>query len=73
MRCCEAWSRPCACSRGGRDLSLLRNFIAVLIDHRRVVALPEIARQFELDLNERLGMADAEVTSARALSPGSGW
>src|ERR1700741_3658547 len=48
---------------------LLRNFIAVLIDHRRGVALPEIARQFELDLNERLGMADAEVTSARALSP----
>lgn len=47
---------------------MLRNFVAVLIDHRRVVALPEIARQFEFDLNERLGMADAEVTSARALS-----
>ena len=47
---------------------LLRNFIAVLIDHRRVAALPEIARQFELELNERLGLADAEVTSARELS-----
>jgi len=47
---------------------MLRNFIAVLIDHRRVAALPEIARQFELDLNERMGLADAEVTSARALS-----
>ena len=47
---------------------MLRNFIAVLIDHRRVAALPEIARQFELDLNERLGLADAEVTSARELS-----
>lgn len=46
----------------------LRNFIAVLIDHRRVAALPEIARQFELELNERMGMADAEVTSARELS-----
>jgi F-type H+-transporting ATPase subunit delta len=46
----------------------LRNFIAVLIDHRRVAALPEIARQFEIDLNERLGLADAEVTSARELS-----
>jgi len=46
----------------------LRNFIAVLIDHRRVAALPEIARQFELELNERLGLADAEVTSARELS-----
>jgi F-type H+-transporting ATPase subunit delta len=47
---------------------MLRNFIAVLIDHRRVAALPEIARQLELDLNERLGLADAEVTSARELS-----
>jgi len=47
---------------------VLRNFIAVLIDHRRVAALPEIARQFELELNERLGLADAEVTSARELS-----
>jgi len=47
---------------------MLRNFIAVLIDHRRVAALPEIARQFELDLNDRLGLADAEVTSARELS-----
>jgi len=47
---------------------MLRNFIAVLIDHRRVAALPEIARQFELDLNERMGLADAEITSARPLS-----
>jgi F-type H+-transporting ATPase subunit delta len=47
---------------------LLRNFVAVLIDHRRVAALPEIARQFELDLNERLGLADAEITSARELN-----
>jgi len=47
---------------------LLRNFIAVLIDHRRVAALPEIARQFEIELNERFGLADAEVTSARELS-----
>lgn len=47
---------------------MLRNFVAVLIDHRRVAALPEIARQFELELNERLGMADAEVTSARELT-----
>ena len=47
---------------------MLRNFIAVLIDHRRVAALPEIARQFELELNQRLGLADAEVTSARELS-----
>jgi F-type H+-transporting ATPase subunit delta len=47
---------------------MLRNFVAVLIDHRRVAALPEIARQFALDLNERLGLADAEVISARELT-----
>jgi F-type H+-transporting ATPase subunit delta len=47
---------------------MLRNFVAVLIDNRRVAALPEIARQFELELNERLGLADAEVTSARELT-----
>jgi F-type H+-transporting ATPase subunit delta len=47
---------------------MLRNFIAVLIDHHRVAALPEIARQFEIDINERLGLADAEVTSARELN-----
>jgi len=47
---------------------MLRNFIAVLIDRRRVAALPEIARQFAIELNERLGLAEAEVTSARPLS-----
>jgi len=46
---------------------VLRNFVAVVIDHRRVAALSEIARQFEIDLNERLGLADAEVSSAREL------
>lgn len=46
----------------------LRNFLAVLIDHRRVAALPEIARQFEIEINQRMGLADAEVTSARELS-----
>jgi len=47
---------------------MLRNFIAVLIDHHRVAALAEITRQFELELNERLGLAEAEVTSARELN-----
>jgi len=47
---------------------VLRNFLAVVIDHHRIAALPKIARQFELDLNARLGLADAEITSARGLS-----
>lgn len=49
---------------------LVRNFLAVIIDHRRVVQLDEIAQQFDAEINRRLGMAEAEVTSARELSPG---
>ena len=50
-------------------LKPVRNFVAVLIDHHRIAALPEIARQFEAELNHRLGFTEAEVTSARELSP----
>ena len=46
---------------------VVRNFMAVVIDHRRVAQLQEIAGQFEAELNQRLGMADAEVTTARDL------
>jgi F-type H+-transporting ATPase subunit delta len=45
----------------------LRNFIAVLIDHGRIVALPQIAHQFAAEMNQRLGIVQAEVTSAREL------
>ncbi len=48
---------------------LLRNFIAVLIDHRRVPQLREIVREFQAEINDRLGLADAEVTTARELKP----
>ena len=48
---------------------MTRNFVAVLIDNRRIAALPEIARQFQEEMNARLGIADAEVTTARELSP----
>lgn len=47
----------------------VRNFIAVLIDNRRIAALPEIAHQVQLEMDRRLGLAEAEVTSARELSP----
>ncbi len=46
----------------------VRNFLAVLIDHRRIGALAEIAREVESELDRRLGFAEAEVTSARELS-----
>jgi F-type H+-transporting ATPase subunit delta len=44
-----------------------RNFLFVLIDHRRIAALPEILHAFEIELDERLGFARAEVTAARDL------
>ena len=47
----------------------VRNFMAVLIDHRRVEFLGPIVKQFELELNQRLGFAEAEIVSARELGP----
>jgi F-type H+-transporting ATPase subunit delta len=46
----------------------MRNFIAVLIDQSRIAILPDIAKQFETELNTRLGRVEAEVTSSRPLS-----
>jgi F-type H+-transporting ATPase subunit delta len=37
-------------------------------DHRRLPLLAEIVQQLEQELNDRMGIADAEVVSARALS-----
>jgi F-type H+-transporting ATPase subunit delta len=48
----------------------VRNFIAVLIDHRRIPFLAAIVRQFEQELNERMGFAEADITSAKQLNPG---
>jgi F-type H+-transporting ATPase subunit delta len=49
-------------------LKEVRNFLAVLVDHQRIAFLGAISRQFEHELNERLGFAEAEITSSRALS-----
>jgi len=46
----------------------VRNFMAVLIDHRRVQFMGPIVKQFEQELNQRLGFIEAEITSARELS-----
>jgi F-type H+-transporting ATPase subunit delta len=46
----------------------VRNFLAVLIDHRRIAVLPQVVRQVEQEINDRLGFAEAEITSARPLS-----
>ena len=39
----------------------VRNFVAVLIDHRRVHFLAPVVAQFEKELNARLGFAEAEL------------
>jgi F-type H+-transporting ATPase subunit delta len=46
----------------------VRNFVAVLMDHRRLPLFGEILKQLELELNERQGFAEAQVSSARELS-----
>jgi F-type H+-transporting ATPase subunit delta len=46
----------------------VRNFVAVLIDKGRTRFLDEIVAQFAQELNQRLGFAEAEITTARPLS-----
>jgi len=47
---------------------LLRNFLAVLIDHRRIGDIGELVELFKQELDRRLGIADAKVSSVRELS-----
>jgi F-type H+-transporting ATPase subunit delta len=46
----------------------VRNFVAVLISKRRINAFNEIAKQAMHHINNALGIADAEIVSARELS-----
>jgi F-type H+-transporting ATPase subunit delta len=46
----------------------VRNFVAVLIDHRRLPLFSEILKHLERELDERQGLAEAQVSSARQLS-----
>lgn len=46
----------------------VRNFIAVLIDHRRIIMLEQVLKDFQHELDSRLGFAEAEISSARELS-----
>lgn len=48
----------------------IRNFIAILIDHRRIPMLADIVRQFEAELDTQLGFVEVEISSARTLTPG---
>jgi F-type H+-transporting ATPase subunit delta len=46
----------------------VRNFVAVVTDHRRLPLFGEILKQLEQELNDRQGFAEAQVQSARQLS-----
>jgi len=47
---------------------LVRNFICVVIDHRRIALLPEIRQAFHELVNERLGLVEVRIEVARELS-----
>jgi F-type H+-transporting ATPase subunit delta len=47
---------------------ITRNFLYVLVDHRRIAALSQIIQSFELVVEARLGFARAEVSTASALT-----
>ena len=63
--------KKAALARIGETLGLsriVRNFLFVLIDHRRIAGLAEITQLFEKTLDERLGFARAEVVAALCAS-----
>ena len=51
---------------GGQRVT--RNFIGLLIERRRIRSLKDIRVHFEAEVNERLGIAGAAVTSVRTLA-----
>jgi len=47
---------------------LSRNFLFVLLDHRRIASLGQIIQTLEQVLDERMGFARVEIAAARELS-----
>jgi F-type H+-transporting ATPase subunit delta len=47
---------------------ILRNFLFVIIDHRRTQAIPEMVNAFQEVIQQRQGLAQAHVLSATPLS-----
>ena len=46
----------------------VRNFMAVLMDHRRIKFLAPVVTEFEQELNRRMGFVEAQIVSARVLA-----
>ena len=49
---------------------LIRNFLKVLVSHRRTQELAAIREEFEAEVDERTGWTPAQITSAQALDDG---
>jgi F-type H+-transporting ATPase subunit delta len=45
----------------------VRNFVAVLMDHRRIRFLDPIVKEFEQELDRRMGFIEAQITTSREL------
>lgn len=60
----DALGKRMGCSK------VFRNFLCVLVDHRRTAMLPQIREAFEAQLLEWLGVTHAQVTTARELAAG---
>ncbi|PYY01351.1 MAG: ATP synthase F1 subunit delta [Acidobacteria bacterium] len=56
-----------AIAKKARLLSEIRNFAAVLISNGRIHAFNQIAREAIAQINEQLGIANAEIISTREL------
>jgi F-type H+-transporting ATPase subunit delta len=48
----------------------VRNFVSLIVSHQRTHMLREIDQAFGTELNRRIGIAEAEVTTARQLNDG---
>jgi len=47
---------------------LIRNFLLVVVTHRRIHELPSMRRSFEAAVDARLGFVPAEIASAKDLT-----
>lgn len=48
---------------------VIRNFLFVIVDHRRVAILPEVAESLEEIFDEHFGFARADISASRTLAP----
>lgn len=48
---------------------IIRNFLLVVVSHRRIRQLTDMEREFEMNVDERLGWIPAQISSARDLTP----